>query len=60
MARPFVHLPRVNAFVVHEVVRPGLVKGHVIRLLRDERPCGGGHEEWWLGAHRCPWCKAAI
>lgn len=22
--------------------------------------CGGGHEEWWLGAHRCPWCKAAL
>ena len=21
---------------------------------------GGGHEEWWLGAHRCPWCKAAL
>lgn len=26
--------------------------------LSGQVDCVGGHEDWWLGSRRCPWCKA--
>lgn len=38
-----------------------VARGYELHMRQaGERHCVGGHEEWWLGTHTCPWCKAVV